>query len=208
MASDRTPTTSSRAARNGLAFTLLALAFLACSGQRDVRGTYDVELRVPRIGVALHGTLVLGSRSLEIDDPAWVIPNKRGGGEIEDEDDLLLDANSCLVLESARTGSPHSVMLFEARARPDGIDLPFAFFDNRHERIEVTDLSLFAKALSGDLVYSDAEGSGQGRLYGDRMGDPDGDYCVLTLASFVEALAEEARRDAEGRDDRADERTR
>lgn len=168
---------------------LLLLAILgACTNDSDLRGTYDVELRVQRIGVPIRGTLVLGSRSLEMNDPIWIVPNTRGGGAIDDEDDLLLDPNSCLVLTSARSETPHAVMLFEIRSGAEGIELPFGLFDSGKERIEVTDLKLFADALSGDLVYTDANGNGEGRLYGDRKGDPDGDACIRSLARFVEAL--------------------
>ena len=197
-----------RASRAGLASFLLAsaltftLAFAAtltaCSRGGDVRGTYDVELRVREIGVPIHGTLVLGSRSLEVSDPIWIVRNTRPGGDLSDEDDLLLDANSCLILESPRSPTPVSVMFFESRSRADGLEVPFGFFDNGQERIEVTKLKLFADALSGDLVYTDANGSGEGRLYGDRTGDADGDTCVLALASFVEAIAAEARAETTG----------
>lgn len=188
-----------RAARDGLASSLFVVALAlvaslaACSGGGDLRGTYEVELRVPQIGVPIRGTLVLGARSLEVSDPIWIVRNTRRGGDLSDEDDLLLDANSCLILESPRLPTPVSVMLFEARSRADGIEVPFGFFDNGKERIEVTELRLFADALSGDLVYSDENGSGEGRLYGDRTGDADGDTCVLALASFVEAITGEAR---------------
>ena len=194
------PASLRRPSLAGLLLVLLA-TLTACSGQSDVRGTYEVELRVPKIGVPLNGTLVLGARSLEIGDGAWIVPNARGGGEIEDEDDLLLEVNSCLVLMSARTGAAHSVMLFEVRARPDGIELPFGFFDSGKERIEVTDVSLFANALSGDLVFADEDGIGRGKLYGDRTGDPDGDYCTLAHARFLEAIEAEARRDGAGTDE-------
>ncbi len=196
------PASLRRTLFTGLLLVLLA-NLTACSGQSDVRGTYEVELRVPKIGVPLEGTLVLGARSLEVGDGAWIVPNTRGGGEIDDEDDLLLDVNSCLVLMSARTGAAHSVMLFESRARTDGIDLPFGFFDSGKERIEVTDVSLFANALSGDLVFADEDGIGRGKLYGDRIGDADGDYCTLAHAKFLEAIEVEARREVEG-----EERTR
>lgn len=169
--------------------SLLLLAILgACTDDSDLRGTYDVELRVPRIGVPIRGMLVLGSRELDVNDLIWIVPNKRGGGAIDDEDDLLLDPNSCLVLTSARSETPHAVMLFEIRSGAEGIELPFGLFDSGKERIEVTDLKLFADALSGDLVYTDANGTGEGRLYGDRTGAPDGDACVRSLARFVEAL--------------------
>lgn len=171
---------------------LLLLAVLgACTNDADLRGTYEVELRVQRIGVPIRGTLVLGSRSLEMNDPVWIVPNTRGGGAIDDEDDLLLDPNSCLVLTSARSETPHAVMLFEIRSGAEGIELPFGLFDSGKERIELTDLKLFADALSGDLVYTDANGTGEGRLYGDRTGDSDGDACIRSLARFVEALEAE-----------------
>ena len=133
------PASLRRTLFTGLLLILLA-NLTACSGQSDVRGTYEVELRVPRIGVPLKGTLVLGARSLEVGDGAWIVPNTRRGGEIDDEDDLLLDVNSCLVLMSARTGTAHSVMLFEARARTDGIDLPFGFFDSGKERESLVEM--------------------------------------------------------------------
>lgn len=172
--------------------SLLLLATLgACTNDSDLRGTYDVELRVQRIGVPIRGTLVLGSRALDVNDPIWIVPNKRGGGPIDDEDDLLLDPNSCFVLTSARSETPHAVMLFEIRSGDEGIELPFGLFDSGNERIEVTELKLFADALSGDLVYAEANGTGEGRLYGDRTGGPDGDACVRSLARFVEALEAE-----------------
>jgi len=180
-----------RAPRVGLVSLLLLAILGACTNDADLRGTYDVELRVQRIGVPIRGTLVLGSRALDVNDPIWIVPNKRGGGAIGDEDDLLLDPNSCLVLTSARSETPHAVMLFEIRSGAEGIELPFGLFDSGKERIEVTELKLFADALSGDLVYADAEGTGEGRLYGDRTGDPDGDACVRSLARFVEALEAE-----------------
>lgn len=173
----------------GLVSLLLFATLSACTNDRDVRGTYDVELRIQRIGVPIHGVLVLGSRSLEVSDPVWIVPNKPGGGEIADDDDLLLDANSCLVLTRPGSEAPRAVMLFEIRSRSDGIEFPFGIFDGGRERIEVADFSLFADALSGDLVYTDANGTGEGRLYGDRTGDPDGETCLLALARFVEALA-------------------
>ncbi len=173
--------------------SLLLLATVsACTNATDVRGTYDVELRVREIGVPIHGTLVLGARSLDVSDPTWIVRNKLGGGAIDDEDDLLLDANSCLVLTSTRSDAPRVVMLFEVRSRSDGIELPFGIFDSGKERIEVTQLRLFANALSGDLVYTDANGTGEGRLYGDRKGEPDADACLLAHAAFVEAIENEA----------------
>ena len=66
----------------------------------------------------------------------------------------------------------------------------------------MTELRLFADALSGDLVYTDTNGSGEGRLYGDRTGGANGDTCVLALASFVEAIAAEARAETAGDDPR------
>ena len=177
--------------RAGLVSLALVAILSACTNDSDVRGTYDVELRVQRIGVPIHGTLVLGSRALDVRDRTWIVPNKRGGGEIEDGDDLLLDANSCLVLTRARSETPHAVMLFEIRGRSDGIELPFGLFDSGKERIEVTELRLFAQALSGDLVYTDADGAGEGRLFGDRTGGPEGDYCVRALERFVDAIEAE-----------------
>ncbi|MEM9174616.1 MAG: hypothetical protein AAGC67_05235 [Myxococcota bacterium] len=162
----------------------------ACSRDRDLRGLYEVELQVPAIGVPIRGTLLLGSRSLDVIEPAWVVPNKRGGGVIADDDDLLLDANSCLVLENTRRDAPLYVMFFETRSIGNEIELPFGFFDSGKERIEVHDLRLFAGALAGELVYRDADGESTGRLYGDRVGQPDGEACTRALTRLRDAIDE------------------
>lgn len=174
--------------RVGLVSLLLLALLVACTSDTDLRGTYDVELRVQQIGIPIRGTLVLGRRALDVSDPIWIVPNKRGGGEIDDEDDLLLDPNSCLILTNERSETPRAVMLFEIHSQSDAIELPFGLFDSGKERIEVTELKLFADALSGQLVYADADGTGEGRLYGDRTGSPDGDECIRSLTRFVDAI--------------------
>ena len=72
--------------------------------------------------------------------------SERGGGAIDDEDeDDLLSIRTRIVLASARSNAACSDALRDPLGA-EGIELPFGLFDSGKERIEVTDLKLFANA--------------------------------------------------------------
>ena len=167
------------------------LALMGACGGGDIRGSYDVEIRVEGSRVPIRGTLVLSSTPLDLEPGAStlvVIPDSQIGEE--DFEGSSATANSCLSYASTdpRDDRPRSVSLFDVRFRDNRTLGSFPILASSDYVLSVEELRFFANAIGGDVALREPEGERAGRIVGDRIGTASAQLCYDEIARFEERL--------------------
>jgi hypothetical protein len=171
-------------------FSILLMTLLLGCARSEVTGTFEVELLLAGIGQPLEGTLILSTRPLDIpslsEDNSEIDPEWFGGD--------ALGANSCFILSPRRgiEGDPGVVRVFEARIRPDHVQMPLEILRASDLRIDIVKLQFFANAIGGELEIHVEDGIRPGQIRGTRVDSATPLRCVKTLADFREMLRQPA----------------
>jgi hypothetical protein len=174
-----------------LLLAIVALFGLAC-GRGEIKGTYEIELRIAGAGQPLKGMLMLSTQPLDIPS----LSEEDGSIDAEWFGGDALSANSCFILSPQHSsggaangnGSPGVVRVFEARIEPNGIRTPIIILRASDLQVEIVKLQFFANALGGELNVQMDQEVRPGRIQGARVGPASSQTCVEGLAAFREFL--------------------
>ncbi len=150
--------------------------------QREVRGTYDVEIEIAQVPATLRGTLILSKRALDV--PGLDETERLSLGDWFTTD--AIDANSCFIL-SAASGDENEaefVRVFRAEFRAGEVELPIVIYKTPKQRIEIVNAQFFADAMGGEVALHTGDQIRPGRISGVRTDSAQSERCLEALERF------------------------
>ena len=168
------------------------LALLGACGGGDIRGNYDVEIRVEGSRGPIRGTLVLSNSPLDLEPAvATLVVSPDSQREEEGFGGSEPTANSCLSYASTdpKDDRPRNVSLFHVRFRGNQTLGDFPILASNDYVLRVKELRFFANAIGGDVALQEPDGERAGRIVGDRVGGASAQLCYDEIARFEQRLS-------------------